>query len=107
MGPGRGDGFQQCPSTTESRSFSQASDARRRAGAIAGDPQERDLHAKILVEQTLQEEAAVASLYLTTQAQTLAVPASAMRPRSPSSQIAAFARCLADDRDAIVRVAAR
>jgi hypothetical protein len=103
---GRGEGLQQRPSATEARWFSRTSDAGRGwAEATADDPQERNLLAKLLMEQTLQE-AAVASLYCATPARTLAVLGPAKRSRSPSSQIAVVVGCLADDRDAIVRVAA-
>jgi aryl-alcohol dehydrogenase-like predicted oxidoreductase len=86
--------------------LSQKPDARRRwREAIGADPLEHDLLAKLLLEHTLEREGVVASLYSTTQPQRLAVPAAVMRSPSPSNQLDAFARCLADERDAIVGLA--
>jgi aryl-alcohol dehydrogenase-like predicted oxidoreductase len=88
--------------------LSQSPDARRRwADAIGTDPLERDVLAKLLLEHTLQQENVMAALYSTTQPRRLAVPASVLRSPSPPSQLAAFAQCLADERDAIVGLAAR
>lgn len=83
-------------------------DARRRwTEELDADPLEQDLLAKLLLEHTLGQDTVVASLYSTTQPGRLAAPAAALRSPSPSNQLEAFARCLARERDAIVRLATR
>jgi D-threo-aldose 1-dehydrogenase len=90
------------------RWLSDTPDARRRwSEAIGADTLEHNLLAKLLLEYTLGQEGVMACLYSTTQLSRLAVPGSVMRSPSPSQQLDAFARCLADDRDAIVGLAAR
>jgi aryl-alcohol dehydrogenase-like predicted oxidoreductase len=88
--------------------LSEAPDARRSwSEAIGADPLEHDLLAKLLLSYTLARDGVVASLYSTTQPHRLSVPAAVMRSPAPTSQLDAFARCLAADRDAIAGLAAR
>ncbi|HUA06239.1 MAG TPA: aldo/keto reductase [Solirubrobacteraceae bacterium] len=88
--------------------LSEEPDARRRwAQAIGADPLERDLLAELLLGHTLDQAGVVASLYSTTQPSRMALPASIMRTDLPGDRLAAFADCLAADRDAIARLAAR
>lgn len=83
-------------------------DARRRwTEALHADPLEQDLLAKLLLEHVLAQDTVMASLYSTTQPRRLAAPAAALRSPSSSDQLDAFARCLADERDGIVRLATR
>jgi D-threo-aldose 1-dehydrogenase len=90
------------------RWLSQAPGARRRwTEAIGADPLEHDLLAKLLLALTLDQEGVVASLYSTTDPRRLAVPAAVMSSDVPASQLDAFSRCLADERDVIAGLAAR
>lgn len=91
-----------------SRRLSQSAEVRRWwTTAIGADPLEHDLLAKLLLAHTLKQPSVIASLYSTTQLPRLAVPAVVMQSPMPSSQLEAFARCLADERYAIVGLAAR
>ena len=91
-----------------SRWLSQVPDARLRwTETIGADPLEHDLLAKLLLEHTLAQEQVMASLYSTTQPSRLGVPAAVMQSPSPPSQLDAFSRLLADERDAIAGLTAR
>ncbi len=91
-----------------SRWLSRSPQARREwTTAIDADPLEHDLLAKLLLAHTLSQPGVVASLYSTTRAPRLAVPAAILQSAVPSGQLESFARCLADDRDAIVGCADR
>jgi aryl-alcohol dehydrogenase-like predicted oxidoreductase len=84
--------------------LTEAPEARRRwTEAIGADPLKDDLLAQLLLSHTLQQEGVIASLYSTTQPRRLAVPAAVLRSPAPSDQVEAFARCLAADRDGLVR----
>lgn len=88
--------------------LSEAPNARRRwTEAIGADPLERDLLAELLLAHTLGQEGIVASLYTTTRPTRLALPASILRSEGSSDRLDAFASCLAADREAIARLAAR
>jgi aryl-alcohol dehydrogenase-like predicted oxidoreductase len=83
-------------------------DARRRwTEELDADPLEHDLLARLLLEHTLAQDTVMASLYSTTQPRRLAAVAAALRSPSASDQLDAFARCLAHERDAIVRLSTR
>lgn len=85
------------------RWLSQEPGARRRwAQAIGGDPLEGELLAALLLCTTLDQDGVMACLYATTKVPRLSVPASVLRSPRPPGQLQAFARCLVDDRDAIL-----
>lgn len=93
---------------TISEWLSSTPDARRRwTDAIGGDPLERDLLAKLLLSHTLRQNDVMACLYATTLLARLKVASAVMQAPLSSVQLDAFARCLAADRDAIVRSANR
>ena len=88
--------------------LSETPGARRRwTEAMGADPLEHGLLAKLLLALTLEQEGVLASLYSTTQPRRLAVAAAIMSSALPSSQLDIFARCLGDERDAIMGLAAR
>lgn len=88
--------------------LSETPDARRRwAEALGADPLEHDLLPKLLLSHTLAQDSVMASLYSTTQRPRLAVPASVLQSETPPEQLNGFARCLAADRDAILRLTNR
>lgn len=91
-----------------SRRLSQSSEARLKwTTALGADPLEHDLLAKLLLAHTLARPSVAAALYSTTQLPRLAAAGDVMRSGMPASQLDAFSRCLADERDAIVGLTAR
>jgi D-threo-aldose 1-dehydrogenase len=88
--------------------LSETPEVRRRWSELIGaDPLEDDLLAKLLVSHTLEQDGVTASLYSTTQVLRLAVAGSVMQSEVPPDALEGFARCLAADRRAILRFAAR
>jgi diketogulonate reductase-like aldo/keto reductase len=88
--------------------LSQSSAARLRwTTALGADPLQHDLLPKLLLAHTLVQPNVAAALYSTTQVPRLSAPAEVLRSGMPAAQLVAFSRCLADDRDAIVGLAAR
>jgi aryl-alcohol dehydrogenase-like predicted oxidoreductase len=88
------------------RWLSRDADGRRRwAEAIGADPLEGQVLAALLLGNTLEQDGVIACLYATTQVSRLVAPASALRSPVPPVELQAFARCLEDDRDAILRLA--
>jgi aryl-alcohol dehydrogenase-like predicted oxidoreductase len=88
------------------RWLSRDADGRRRwAEAIGVDPLEGQVLAALLLGHTLEQDGVIACLYATTQVSRLVAPASALCSPVPPVELQAFARCLEDDRDAILRLA--
>jgi D-threo-aldose 1-dehydrogenase len=80
---------------------------RRWTEAIGADPLERDRLSALLLSNTLEHDGVMACLYATTKVAGLALPASLLRSPVPAEQVQAFARCLGDDRDSILNLAAQ
>ncbi|MBV8219239.1 MAG: aldo/keto reductase [Solirubrobacterales bacterium] len=75
--------------------------------AIGADPLKGNLLAALLLSNTLEQDGVMACLYATTKVARLALPASVLGSPVPAAQLHAFLRCLADDRDSILTLAAR